>query len=77
MIRKFFSNTLILFIRIYQYGLKPLFPSSCRHEPTCSHYAVEAVKRFGPTKGVALSAKRIAKCRPGGTFGYDPVPNPS
>ncbi len=48
--------------------------SPCRFTPTCSHYAVEAVERHGARRGLALTARRLGRCRPGGPSGYDPVP---
>jgi putative membrane protein insertion efficiency factor len=48
--------------------------SPCRFTPTCSHYAVEAVSRHGARKGLMLTARRLGRCRPGGSFGFDPVP---
>jgi len=65
---------LILPIRIYQYTLSPLLGSTCRHQPTCSQYAIEAIEEWGALKGFWLGLKRIAKCHPWGTHGYDPVP---
>ncbi|WP_415370615.1 membrane protein insertion efficiency factor YidD [Patiriisocius sp. Uisw_047] len=65
---------IILLIRLYQYILSPLIPSTCRYEPTCSHYAVEALQTHGLLKGGWLGAKRIASCHPWGGDGYDPVP---
>ena len=50
--------------------------SPCRFTPTCSHYAVEAVSRHGARKGLLLTARRLGRCRPGGPFGFDPVPQP-
>ncbi len=67
-------SILIFIIRMYQYGIAPLFPTSCRHQPTCSHYTVEALNTFGIRRGLQLSFKRICQCRPGGSMGYDPVP---
>lgn len=64
----------IFLIRIYQKVISPLFPGSCRYTPTCSHYSVEAIKKFGVIKGIYLSSKRIIKCNPWGGYGYDPVP---
>lgn len=64
----------IFLIRIYQKVISPLFPGSCRYTPTCSHYSVEAIKKFGVIKGIYLSSKRIIKCNPWGGHGYDPVP---
>lgn len=48
--------------------------SPCRFTPTCSHFALEAVGRHGARRGLALAAKRLGRCRPGGQFGFDPVP---
>jgi len=64
----------IFLIRIYQKVISPLFPGSCRYTPTCSHYSIEAIKKFGVIKGIYLSSKRIIKCNPWGGYGYDPVP---
>lgn len=70
MIKKFF----ILPIKLYQWFISPLLGQNCRHEPTCSHYAIEAIKEWGVLKGILIGAKRISKCHPWGTYGYDPVP---
>lgn len=48
--------------------------SPCRFTPTCSHYAIEAVTRHGARRGLALSVRRLGRCRPGGPCGFDPVP---
>jgi len=68
---------LIFLVRIYQYAISPYFPKSCRHEPSCSQYAIEAINEWGPIKGIWLGVKRISKCHPWGTSGYDPVPKKS
>ncbi len=68
------SRLLIAPIRLYQLAISPLLPPSCRYRPTCSHYAVEALARHGPVKGGWLALRRIARCRPWGGAGYDPVP---
>ncbi|MDJ0520451.1 MAG: membrane protein insertion efficiency factor YidD [Planctomycetota bacterium] len=65
---------LVLLLRIYQAILSPLMPAACRFEPTCSAYAVEAVQRHGPIKGLWLAVQRLGRCRPGGGGGHDPVP---
>jgi putative membrane protein insertion efficiency factor len=65
---------MILGIRFYQSAISPLLPSACRYTPTCSHYAVGALKKYGPFKGFWLAAKRIGRCHPWGGSGYDPVP---
>ncbi len=61
-------------IRAYQVTLSGLFRNTCRHEPTCSSYAYEAYGLHGSLKGTWLTLKRLGRCRPGGTSGYDPVP---
>lgn len=65
---------LIIPIKIYQYFISPLFPNSCRYTPSCSTYAIEALKKHGPFKGLYLAIKRILSCHPWGGSGYDPVP---
>lgn len=71
---KIISGILILLVRIYQSTISPWFPATCRHQPTCSGYTIEAIKEWGPIKGAWLGVKRIGKCHPWGTFGFDPVP---
>lgn len=61
-------------IRVYQMVVSPYLGSVCRHEPTCSRYAGEAITRYGLASGVRMAAARIGRCRPLGTRGYDPVP---
>lgn len=61
-------------LRVYQLTLSGLLGRHCRFEPTCSHYAQEAVMRFGVVRGGWLALKRIARCGPFGGHGYDPVP---
>ncbi len=70
----FISLLLIIPIKIYQYLLSPILPNSCRYTPTCSVYAIEALKKYGPIKGLWLATKRIVSCNPWGGSGYDPVP---
>jgi len=65
---------LILPVRFYQYFISPLLPRSCRHYPTCSEYAIGALKTHGVIKGSMLAIWRILRCNPWGTSGYDPVP---
>lgn len=73
-ILKILSWLLMVPIYIYKYSISPLLSPSCRHEPTCSQYAIEAIQIHGPFKGFWLGTKRILKCHPWGTHGYDPVP---
>lgn len=61
-------------IRFYQYCISPLTPPSCRYVPTCSQYALEALRRYGLWKGGWLALKRLLRCHPWGGSGYDPVP---
>ena len=61
-------------IWFYRHCISPLLPPVCRYTPTCSQYAVEAIKKYGPFKGGWLAAKRIMRCNPWGGSGYDPVP---
>ncbi|MDP4086281.1 MAG: membrane protein insertion efficiency factor YidD [Bacillota bacterium] len=68
------KNFFILLIRFYQIVISPLKPPSCRFYPTCSHYGLEAVQRFGALKGGYLALKRILKCHPFHPGGIDPVP---
>ena len=73
-ILKLLAVPFILLIKIYQLLISPLFPSSCRYSPTCSHYTLEALKKYGILKGSWLGIKRISRCHPWGGSGYDPVP---
>ena len=61
-------------VYFYRYALSPMFPPTCRFTPTCSQYAVEALKKHGPVKGLWLTLRRLLRCHPWGGSGYDPVP---
>ncbi len=61
-------------IRAYQRLVSPLLPPSCRFHPSCSHYALEAVTRYGALKGAWLTVSRLARCHPFHPGGFDPVP---
>ncbi len=65
---------MVLPIKFYRHFISPVFPNSCRHIPTCSEYAIEALKVHGVVKGSFLAIWRILRCNPWGTHGYDPVP---
>jgi hypothetical protein len=58
----------------YRLLIAPLFPATCRYNPSCSAYAIEALGRFGPIKGTALAGRRLLRCHPWGDHGFDPVP---
>ena len=64
----------IAFVRFYQRLISPFLGNNCRFQPTCSHYAIEAINRFGVVKGCWLASKRILKCHPLNAGGEDPVP---
>lgn len=64
----------ILLVRFYQVAISPLKPPTCRFNPTCSTYALEALKKYGLLKGGRLAIRRIMRCHPWGGSGYDPVP---
>ena len=65
---------LLALIRFYRVCISPFTPPSCRYTPTCSAYAAEALRKYGPFKGGWLALKRILSCHPWGGSGYDPVP---
>ena len=72
--RRFLKKFFICIIRFYQVCISPLFPPCCRFYPTCSNYALQAIEKYGPVKGIYLSIKRILRCNPFSKGGYDPVP---
>jgi len=72
--KKILIAPLLFLIKIYQLFISPLTPASCRYQPTCSHYAKEALQKYGILKGGKLALKRIFSCHPWGGSGYDPVP---
>lgn len=72
--KKVFTWLLLLPVYFYKGCISPLTPASCRFTPTCSEYAVQALKKHGPLKGGWLTIKRTARCHPWGGSGYDPVP---
>ncbi|NJL40220.1 MAG: membrane protein insertion efficiency factor YidD [Leptolyngbyaceae cyanobacterium SM1_4_3] len=65
---------LISLIRGYRLLISPLFPPTCRFQPTCSQYAIEAIARHGAVQGSWLATRRILRCHPFHSGGYDPVP---
>ncbi len=72
--RRLFSSLVLMPVYFYRYCISPMKPPTCRYTPTCSEYAIEAVKKHGPFKGIWLAIKRISRCHPWGGHGYDPVP---
>lgn len=68
------SFPFIILIKLYQWIISPWLGQKCRYTPTCSNYAVEALKKYGPIKGLWLTIKRVSRCHPWGGQGYDPVP---
>lgn len=68
------AGVLVGFVRLYQVFLSPAHGPTCRFQPSCSAYAIEALQRHGPIWGLVLTAWRLARCHPLGGLGYDPVP---
>jgi hypothetical protein len=67
-------SLLLVILRLYQGMLSPVFRGSCRHLPSCSEYARIAIERHGAARGLWLATRRLTRCHPLGTSGYDPVP---
>ncbi|WP_422080142.1 membrane protein insertion efficiency factor YidD [Ulvibacterium sp.] len=68
------KHIMISAVRFYQVAISPYLPSSCRHQPTCSQYIIDAITEWGALRGLILGTKRLLRCHPWGTQGYDPVP---
>ena len=64
---------IIFFIRIYKRFISPILPDSCRFYPSCSQYAIDAIKKYGTLKGGMMTIYRILRCNPFNKGGYDPV----
>ena len=75
MLNKVIIFPLLIIIKAYQVILSPILGNNCRFLPTCSEYAIESLKSYGLIKGIFLTVKRIGKCHPWGSSGYDPVPD--
>lgn len=73
-LKRLLALPLLALVKFYQYCISPYTPPACRFTPTCSQYAVEALKKYGPIKGSWLTIKRLSRCHPWGGSGYDPVP---
>ncbi len=71
------KNAAVSVLKFYKKSLSPvlemLFGKACRFTPTCSEYTIEALEKFGFIKGVLMGIKRVGKCHPWGSYGYDPV----
>ncbi len=74
LLKSIFFFLAVLPIRMYQWTISPFLPPSCRYTPTCSDYAIQAIKKYGLFKGWFLALKRIGRCHPWGGSGYDPLP---
>ncbi|MFA6260604.1 MAG: membrane protein insertion efficiency factor YidD [Bacteroidia bacterium] len=73
-LRNLINAPLIGLVKMYQYLISPLLPNACRYTPTCSQYAEQAIRKYGPLKGIWMAIKRISRCHPWGGHGYDPLP---
>ena len=74
MFKKISILPFVLIIKIYQKLISPILLPSCRFNPTCSQYSIQSLNKYGLLKGLWLTFKRISKCHPFGSSGYDPVP---
>ena len=68
------TRLFILLVRVWQLGPSAIMPPTCRFQPSCSAYAITALRRYGAARGGWLAVKRVARCHPFGGFGPDPVP---
>lgn len=73
MIKKILTNSAISAIRIYQLAVSPYHGPVCRYTPSCSHYAEEALRKYGPFKGTGKALARLLRCHPFSAGGHDPV----
>lgn len=71
---KYISRILIALIRVYQYAISPMLGQRCKYYPSCSNYAIEALRVHGPIKGTGLAAWRVMRCNPFSNGGVDHVP---
>ena len=69
------QNILLSLLRVYQQHISGLLPPACRHFPTCSNYAQQAIERYGAARGSALAVARLCRCHPFAKAGFDPVPD--
>ncbi|MBL8745257.1 MAG: membrane protein insertion efficiency factor YidD [Phycisphaerae bacterium] len=73
--RSVFAMPFIALVRLYQVTFRPLMGGHCRFTPSCSEYALDALRAFGPLRGGWLALRRVARCHPFARGGYDPVPS--
>ncbi|HET9061490.1 MAG TPA: membrane protein insertion efficiency factor YidD [Acidimicrobiales bacterium] len=73
--RSAFTRLLLVAVHGYQRLFSWYRAPACRFVPSCSQYAAEAIEKYGAGRGVYLAARRLLRCRPGGPFGFDPVPD--
>ncbi len=69
------QTAMLALVAGYRHAVSPLLPMSCRYQPSCSAYAEEAIRRFGPWRGGRLALARLLRCHPWGGYGFDPVPD--
>lgn len=74
MVNKIFKRFFLAFILVYKKVISPALPRSCRFYPTCSTYAMTAIEKYGPWRGLYLGIRRVLRCHPFNPGGYDPVP---
>ena len=72
-INRYLSKLLIYLVRFYQKFISPLKGPTCRFFPTCSQYSIEAIRKYGALKGIYLTIRRLLKCHPFHSGGYDPL----
>jgi putative membrane protein insertion efficiency factor len=68
------ARVFLMVVEAYRVALSPLIGGFCRYEPSCSHYAEEALRRHGACRGLSLAVRRLLRCHPFRPGGYDPVP---
>ena len=71
-LRRALEGFIVLGVRFYQYCLRPVLPTVCRFQPSCSDYMIAAVRKYGPLRGAWRGVRRIARCNPWHPGGYDP-----
>ena len=71
-LREYIRKLLIAMVRFYQRAVSPLLGSNCRFSPSCSQYTIEAIEKYGAIRGIWKGVKRIARCHPFSSGGYDP-----